>query len=194
MFTRRNEAGRSIVEMLGVLAIMGIITVMGIAGYSQAVSRMNRSKTIEDVMRYLQEVNSLFGGRVIPTVAATPTDTAADGNGFPIATTIASVMNVNLTTGFLPAALGTGIGINHTFAQNHFRVTLNGIGQSDCNFFKNNAWNGVVQSNGQPWPTATLNVVYVGNAAQVSLAATAAAATNTGTCGASNIISIFFPL
>ena len=33
MFIRKNDSGRSIVEMLGVLAIMGVITVMGIAGY-----------------------------------------------------------------------------------------------------------------------------------------------------------------
>ena len=37
MLIRKNDAGRSIVEMLGVLAIMGVITVMGISGYSQAV-------------------------------------------------------------------------------------------------------------------------------------------------------------
>ena len=48
MLIRKNDSGRSIVEMLGVLAIMGVITVMGISGYSQAVGKINRNKIIED--------------------------------------------------------------------------------------------------------------------------------------------------
>ena len=36
-FSRENESGRSMVEMLGVLAIIGVLSVMGIAGYTQAM-------------------------------------------------------------------------------------------------------------------------------------------------------------
>ena len=60
---KKTESGRSIVEMLGVLAIMGVITVMGISGYSQAVARINRNKMVEDITRLAQEVRTLYAGR-----------------------------------------------------------------------------------------------------------------------------------
>ena len=37
--TNTNESGRSMVEMLGVLAIIGVLSVMGIAGYTQAMKK-----------------------------------------------------------------------------------------------------------------------------------------------------------
>jgi len=36
---RRNESGRSMVEMLGVLAIVGVLSVMGIYGYTTAMRK-----------------------------------------------------------------------------------------------------------------------------------------------------------
>ena len=37
---RNNETGRSMVEMLGVLAIIGVLSVAGIAGYSMAMKKI----------------------------------------------------------------------------------------------------------------------------------------------------------
>ena len=34
-----NNAGRSMIEMLGVLAIIGVLSVGGIAGYSKAMTK-----------------------------------------------------------------------------------------------------------------------------------------------------------
>ncbi|MBE6446616.1 MAG: hypothetical protein E7021_04360 [Alphaproteobacteria bacterium] len=42
---KTNETGRSMVEMLGVLAIIGVLSVMGIAGFSRAMDK-NRANTI----------------------------------------------------------------------------------------------------------------------------------------------------
>ena len=42
----RNESGRSMVEMLGVLAIIGVLSVGGIAGYTMA---MNKYKANENL-------------------------------------------------------------------------------------------------------------------------------------------------
>ena len=43
-----NENGRSMVEMLGVLAIIGVLTVGGIAGYSKAMEKFKLNKTISE--------------------------------------------------------------------------------------------------------------------------------------------------
>ena len=45
--THTNESGRSMIEMLGVLAIIGVLSVGGIAGYSQAMSKFKVSKTTD---------------------------------------------------------------------------------------------------------------------------------------------------
>lgn len=42
------ESGRSMIEMLGVLAIVGVLSVGGIAGYSKAMMKWKINKMIED--------------------------------------------------------------------------------------------------------------------------------------------------
>lgn len=44
-----NESGRSMVEMLGVLAIIGVLSVGGIAGYSKAMNKYKINKTTDQV-------------------------------------------------------------------------------------------------------------------------------------------------
>ena len=39
MYNVNNEKGRSMIEMLGVLAIIGVLSVGGIAGYSKAMMK-----------------------------------------------------------------------------------------------------------------------------------------------------------
>ena len=38
--TNKNQCGRSMVEMLGVLAIIGVLSVGGIAGYRTAMEKI----------------------------------------------------------------------------------------------------------------------------------------------------------
>ncbi|MBS6473139.1 MAG: hypothetical protein KH347_02690 [Acetobacter sp.] len=51
-FKGTNESGRSMIEMLGVLAIIGVLSVGGIAGYSQAMFCLAR-RTIKNTFRLL---------------------------------------------------------------------------------------------------------------------------------------------
>jgi hypothetical protein len=51
----KNEKGRSMVEMLGVLAIIGVLSVGGIAGYSKAMYRFKMNKTIDIFNRVLND-------------------------------------------------------------------------------------------------------------------------------------------
>ncbi len=43
-----RECGRSMIEMLGVLAIIGVLSVGGIAGYSKAMEKFKLNKTINE--------------------------------------------------------------------------------------------------------------------------------------------------
>ena len=47
-FSVMSQSGRSIIEMLGVLAIIGVLSVGGIAGYSKAMEKWKINKTISE--------------------------------------------------------------------------------------------------------------------------------------------------
>jgi len=55
-----NESGRSMIEMLGVLAIIGVLSVGGIAGYSKAMSKYRINKTVEQITLIAGNVRSFF--------------------------------------------------------------------------------------------------------------------------------------
>ncbi|MBR3501334.1 MAG: hypothetical protein IKO06_00310 [Alphaproteobacteria bacterium] len=55
-----NQKGRSMIEMLGVLAIIGVLSVGGIAGYSKAMMKYRINKTIEQITLIAGNVRSFF--------------------------------------------------------------------------------------------------------------------------------------
>ncbi len=58
-----NESGRSMVEMLGVLAIIGVLSVGGIAGYSMAMSKFKVTKTIDQVQTIITNMRTLYASQ-----------------------------------------------------------------------------------------------------------------------------------
>jgi len=54
------QYGRSMIEMLGVLAIIGVLSVGGIAGYSKAMQKYRINKTIEQITLIAGNVRSFF--------------------------------------------------------------------------------------------------------------------------------------
>ncbi len=57
----KNEKGRSMIEMLGVLAIIGVLSVGGIAGYSKAMMKYRINKTIEQITLIAGNVRAFWG-------------------------------------------------------------------------------------------------------------------------------------
>ena len=61
-FTYKNEqTGRSMIEMLGVLAIVGVLSVGGIAGYSKAMAKFKIGKTQDQIMNIVNNIRTLYG-------------------------------------------------------------------------------------------------------------------------------------
>ena len=104
-----NENGRSMVEMLGVLAIIGVLSVGGIAGYSKAMNKYKINKTTDQVSMLVANIRTLFSSQgdyaglnngqaikfgVVPNDMYTAADTyasnAAITNAFGGAVTIAA--------------------------------------------------------------------------------------------------------
>jgi Tfp pilus assembly protein PilE len=127
MLLRKKDSGRSIVEMLGVLAIMGVITVMGISGYSQAIGRINRNKVVEDVTRLAQEVRGLYAGK--------------DSYAGLTEETIHGVMGVDT----FDDPYGGTYEIDPTIASGgtvakFFTISIPNVSEADCTYFTTMAW------------------------------------------------------
>ena len=58
--SKNSEFGRSMIEMLGVLAIIGVLSVGGIAGYSKAMMKYKTNKTIDQITQISQNIRTFF--------------------------------------------------------------------------------------------------------------------------------------
>ena len=59
---KTNQRGRSMVEMLGVLAIIGVLSVGGIAGYSKAMNKYKLNKFVDQMSNIISGIMASFGG------------------------------------------------------------------------------------------------------------------------------------
>ena len=57
-----NQSGRSMIEMLGVLAIVGVLSVGGIAGYSKAMEKFKINQLLAGISQFVAEIRILFNG------------------------------------------------------------------------------------------------------------------------------------
>ena len=57
---KKLEAGRSMIEMLGVLAIIGVLSVGGIAGYSKAMNKFKTNKVADNVSMIVTNIRTLY--------------------------------------------------------------------------------------------------------------------------------------
>lgn len=71
---KSEQSGRSMVEMLGVLAIIGVLSVGGIAGYSKAMAKFKTSKALDQVSTTVANVRTLYSGQ--PNYAGLTTEIA----------------------------------------------------------------------------------------------------------------------
>ena len=57
---KTNETGRSMIEMLGVLAIIGVLSVGGIAGYSKDMNKFKTNKVADNVSMIVANIKTLY--------------------------------------------------------------------------------------------------------------------------------------
>ena len=60
---RFNEQGRSMIEMLGVLAIVGVLSVGGIAGYSKAMNKFKTNKLVDQISMISTNLRTLYSSQ-----------------------------------------------------------------------------------------------------------------------------------
>lgn len=57
---RNNQLGRSMIEMLGVLAIVGVLSVGGISGYSKAMNKFKTNKLLDQITLTITNIQTIF--------------------------------------------------------------------------------------------------------------------------------------
>ena len=84
------QCGRSMIEMLGVLAIIGVLSVGGIAGYSKAMMKFKINKTAEQISQIVTNIRTLYlqqkdynglGDSSAIQMGAIPDDLTIDSSG-----------------------------------------------------------------------------------------------------------------
>ena len=60
ILNKNDQKGRSMVEMLGVLAIIGVLSVGGISGYSKAMAKFKLTKAQDQISMLLMNVRTAF--------------------------------------------------------------------------------------------------------------------------------------
>jgi len=58
---KNNQSGRSMVEMLGVLAIIGVLSAGGLAGYSKAMFKHKLNSTMDQLTMLVTNVRTMYG-------------------------------------------------------------------------------------------------------------------------------------
>lgn len=61
---KNEQSGRSMVEMLGVLAIIGVLSIGGISGYSKAMAKFRVNKTLDQISMLVMNIRSLYSGNI----------------------------------------------------------------------------------------------------------------------------------
>ena len=90
--TIKSESGRSMVEMLGVLAIIGVLSIGGIAGYTMAMNRFRANEIIDMGNKYASLVFAANQTKLARTGVGYTGYTGGSGNA-------PTVRDFGLTTG-----------------------------------------------------------------------------------------------
>lgn len=57
---KTDEAGRSMIEMLGVLAVIGVLSAAALFGYSKAMQKNKINKTEDEIVQIITNLRTLF--------------------------------------------------------------------------------------------------------------------------------------
>ena len=115
-----EQSGRSMVEMLGVLAIVGVLSVGGIAGYSQAMSKFKVTKAMDQVQTIITNIRTLYASqRTYTKINATQ----AQAMGILTEESINGTVGLNPFGGTIEFDTGNSVGTNRTFTVKYTGLT-----------------------------------------------------------------------
>ena len=136
ILSKNNEQGRSMVEMLGVLAIIGVLSVGGISGYSKAMAKFKLTKAQDQITMLLMNIRTAFA--TSPNYGGLTNTTAKSYNIAP---------GDMISGSNLQHAFGGGVtvnscnnkGVNDATGQ-YFYIQLDNLGNEACISLATSDW------------------------------------------------------
>ena len=146
---RVNESGRSMIEMLGVLAIIGVLSVGGIAGYSKAMNKYKTNKVADNVSMIITNIRTLYAQQTdfegLDNVSAVnmgivPDELISEKTEADGVVSAVTLKNAYLGDVTISASAATD-GIDSTTGANKaFYVTFAGLAKEACVTLATNDW------------------------------------------------------
>ena len=140
---KTNESGRSMIEMLGVLAIIGVLSVGGIAGYSKAMNKFKTNKVADNVSMLIANIKTMYAQQ--NSFNGLKNTTAVSMGLVP------DELVVDATAGTLSNAYNGGVEINASSSVGEtagsdaddalsFNIVFNGLSKEACITLATNDW------------------------------------------------------
>ena len=149
IFKHTDEAGRSMVEMLGVLAIIGVLSVGGISGYSKAMAKYKLTKAQDQITMLLMNIRTAYA--TSPSYKGLNSKAVVDYNLAPnemvgksgedkvLYGTFGGEVYVGSTTGLDGSAHGTQ-NLKTENEGTYFYITLTALGKEACRTLASSDW------------------------------------------------------
>lgn len=134
---KNEQSGRSMVEMLGVLAIIGVLSVGGISGYSKAMAKFKLTKAQDQITMLIMNIRTAYAtsagyhdltNQVAVTYGLVPSEMIRDAGGGTLLNAFGGTSTILAVTG----ADGTEAGA--------FALTFAGIGKDACLSLATSDW------------------------------------------------------
>ena len=136
-FYKNEQSGRSMVEMLGVLAIIGVLSVGGISGYSKAMAKFKLTKAQDQLTMMIMNIRTAYA--TSPGYPGLDNSLAADYK------LVSQEMVVSQGGSSLISAFGGAVvvkavqGADGT-ANGAFSITFQGLGKDACTSLASSDW------------------------------------------------------
>ena len=129
-----DQSGRSMVEMLGVLAIIGVLSVGGISGYSKAMAKFKLVKAQDQITMLLMNIRAAYA--TSPTYSGLTSTVAAEYNLAPGDMIVSTSSATKLYGAFGGEVTVTTLGDS----DNYFSITMNDLGKEACRSLGSSDW------------------------------------------------------
>ncbi len=136
-FFKNEQSGRSMVEMLGVLAIIGVLSVGGISGYSKAMAKYKLTKAQDQLTMMIMNIRTAYA--TSPGYPGLDNSLAADYK------LVSQEMVVSQGGSSLISAFGGAVDVSAIkgadgTANGAFTIIFKGLGRDACTSLASSDW------------------------------------------------------
>ena len=132
---KNEQSGRSMVEMLGVLAIIGVLSVGGISGYSKAMAKYKLTKAQDQMAMILINIRTAF--------ASAPSYNGLNNSNGILMNIIPGDMlpsGIGKASGTVKNAFGGDVTLAASEDNTQFKITFSGLGKEACSSLGSSDW------------------------------------------------------